>query len=90
MEAVIKSVKIVGMQAAVPTHRHSYVENPDIFTPEEANKIYASTGIHSRRILPKHLCASDMCVAAAEALLSRLSWDPASVDVLMNINGFKL
>ena len=86
MEAIIKSVKIVGMQAAVPSHRHSYVETPGIFTQEEADKIYASTGIHSRRILPEHLCASDMCIAAAEALLKNLAWDPASVDVLIFVS----
>ncbi|GGP38911.1 3-oxoacyl-ACP synthase [Shewanella algicola] len=83
MKTVIKSVKIAGMQAAVPPHRHSYVETPDIFTQDEADKIYASTGIHSRRILPKHLCASDMCIAAAETLLKRLNWAPESVDVLI-------
>ncbi|WP_434940375.1 3-oxoacyl-ACP synthase III family protein [Shewanella sp. HL-SH8] len=86
MKAVIKSVKIAGMQAAVPPHRHSYVETPDIFTQEEADKIYASTGIHSRRILPKHLCASDMCIAAAETLLKRLNWAPESVDVLIYVS----
>lgn len=86
MEAVIKSVKIAGMQAAVPPHRHSYVETPDIFTQEEADKIYASTGIHSRRILPKHLCASDMCIAAAQRLLERLDWAPESIDVLIYVS----
>lgn len=86
MEAVIKSVKIAGMQAAVPPHRHSYVETPEIFTQEEADKIYASTGIHSRRILPPHLCASDMCIAAAEVLLQRLNWSPESVDVLIYVS----
>lgn len=86
MEATIRSVKIVGMQAAVPSHRHSYVETPEIFTQEEADKLCASTGIHSRRILPKHLCASDMCLAAAEALLTSLEWEPASVDVLIYVS----
>jgi len=86
MEAVIKSVKIVGMQAAIPPHRHSYVDTPEIFSQEEADKIYSSTGIHSRRILPKHLCASDMCVAAAQALLKRLCWDPSTVDVLLYVS----
>ncbi len=86
MEATIKAVKIVGMQAAVPPHRHSYVESPGIFTQEEADKIYASTGIHSRRILSKHLCASDMCIAAAEALLKNLDWDPATIDVLIYVS----
>jgi len=86
LEAIIKSIKIVGMQAAVPPHRHSFVEDPGIFTQEEADKLYATTGIHSRRVLPPHLCASDMCLAAAESLLSSLSWDPSSVDVLIYVS----
>jgi 3-oxoacyl-[acyl-carrier-protein] synthase-3 len=86
MQAVIKSVKVVGMQAAVPPHRHSYVETPDILSQEEADKIYASTGIHSRRILPTHLCASDMCLAATETLLQRLEWDPLTIDVLIYVS----
>lgn len=87
MDAVIKSVKIVGMQAAVPPHRHSYLETPDdVITLEEAKKVAASTGIHSRRILPPHLCASDMCLAAAEQLLSSLGWQAESVEVLVYVS----
>lgn len=87
MEAVIKSVKIVGMQAAIPPHVHSYIDTPDdVFSKEEAEKIYAATGIHSRRILPKHLCASDMCIAATEKLLANLGWEASSVDVLIYVS----
>jgi 3-oxoacyl-[acyl-carrier-protein] synthase-3 len=86
MEARVKSVRIAGMQAAVPVHKHSFVETPEFFTDEEAKKIYKSTGIHSRRILPDHLCASDMCLAAAEELLKSLNWNPDSVDVLIFVS----
>lgn len=86
MEAVIRAVKIAGMQAAIPKHRHSYVETPGIFTQEEADKLFASTGIHSRRILPKHLCASDMCIAAAESLLPKLGWSADSIDILIFVS----
>lgn len=87
MEALIKSVKIVGMHAAVPPHRHSYVETPnEVISQEEAEKVFASTGIHSRRILPKHLCASDMCLAATEHLLENLGWEASSVDVLIYVS----
>ncbi|WP_250885756.1 3-oxoacyl-ACP synthase III family protein [Shewanella jiangmenensis] len=74
------------MHAVVPPHRHSYVETPGLFTQEEADKVFASTGIHSRRILPKHLCASDMCVAAAERLLSNLGWSADSIGVLIFVS----
>lgn len=86
MEAIIKSVKMVGMQAAVPIERHSFVENPGIFTQEEVNKVYESTGIHSRRILKKSLCTSDLCIFATKELLNRLDWDPKSIDVLIFVS----
>ena len=83
MDALIKAVKIAGMQAALPPKRHSYVETPELFTQDEADKIYASTGIYSRRILEPSLCASDMCLFAAKTLIQRLNWEPESIDVLI-------
>lgn len=86
MDALIKSIRIAGMQSTVPTTRHSFVETPDTYTQEEANKIYESTGIHSRRILDEALCVSDLCLFAAETLLNRLKWDAKSVDILIFVS----
>ncbi len=87
MEVVIQNAKIVGMHATVPPHRHSFVETPaPLFTQEEAQKIADSTGIVARHILPPHLCASDMCVAAAERLLDSLTWPAESVDILIFVS----
>jgi len=62
------------------------MEDPGIFTPEEAQKLLDGTGVHSRRILPIHLCASDMCLAAAEALLGDLGWKGSDVDILIFVS----
>lgn len=86
MKTVVEGVRIAGVCAAVPAARHSYVETPDPFTAEEAARLLASTGVHSRRIAPPHICASDMCVAAAESLLERLGWRGADVDVLIFVS----
>lgn len=86
VKAVVEGVRIAGMRAAVPAQRHSFLEDPAPFTLEEAEKLCASTGVRERRILPPHLCASDLCVAAAEGLLDQLGWDPASVDVLVFVS----
>ncbi|MEI9985275.1 MAG: ketoacyl-ACP synthase III [Aliidongia sp.] len=83
MQATVKGIRIAGMQAAVPTPRHSFVETPEHMTPEEAQKLYGSIGVHSRRIAPPQLLASDLCVAAAESLLDDLGWSRDSIEVLV-------
>lgn len=86
MKSVVNGVRIAGFRAAVPQQRHSYLETPEPFTAEEAAKLLGSIGVHSRRIAPPHICASDMCVAAAEGLLEQLGWDGASVNLLIFIS----
>ncbi|WP_029010445.1 3-oxoacyl-ACP synthase III family protein [Azospirillum halopraeferens] len=86
VKAVVDGVRIAGFRAAVPVDRHSFLEDPAPFTAEEAAKLCAATGVRERRILPPHLCASDLCVAAAEGLLEQLGWQPESVDVLVFVS----
>lgn len=86
VKAVAEGVRIAGFGAAVPRPRHAFTETPAPFSAEEAAKLCASTGVVSRRILPPFLCASDMALAAAEDLLARLAWDPATIDVLIFVS----
>ncbi|WP_207459131.1 ketoacyl-ACP synthase III [Azospirillum sp. SYSU D00513] len=86
MKAFVEKVRIAGVRAAVPSRRHSFVEEPGIFTSEEARKLFATTGVYERRVAPAPLMASDMCVAAAEGLIRQLDWDPATIDVLIFVS----
>jgi 3-oxoacyl-[acyl-carrier-protein] synthase III len=83
MKATIRGIRIAGMQAAVPIPRHSFVETPEHLTPDEARKLYAAIGVHERRIAPAGILASDLCVAAAEALIDDLGWARDSIEVLV-------
>lgn len=85
-KAVVEGVRIAGARAVVPRTRHSFLDTPEPFTAEEAVKLCASIGVEARRIAPLHVCASDLCLAAAEGLLKRLDWDPTSVDVLIFVS----
>lgn len=38
------------------------------------------TGVRSRRIADKDTCTSDLCVVAAQKLMSDLHWEPSSID----------
>jgi 3-oxoacyl-[acyl-carrier-protein] synthase-3 len=51
--------------------------------PEERQRFQKATGIAERRIVAAGQCASDLCLAAAKAALTRLDWDPASVGALI-------
>lgn len=86
MQATVQNIAFAGFRVAVPEQRHSFTREPDIFTPAEAEKLVHSTGIYERRVLPAHLCASDMCVAAATDLLESLDWDPSTVEVLIFVS----
>ncbi|MGQ9371554.1 3-oxoacyl-ACP synthase III family protein [Azospirillum sp. A39] len=86
MKAVIENIRIAGVRAVVPRSRHSFMEDHSVFSAEEAEKLYATTGVYERRVAPPHVCASDLCVAAGEGLLAQLGWDPRSVDVLIFVS----
>lgn len=83
VKAVVDGVRIAGIQAAVPGRRHSFTEDNGPFTAEEAAKLHAGTGVLARRIAPPHICASDLCLAAAEALIAQLDWDPKTIGLLI-------
>lgn len=78
----IKNVRMAGVAAAVPKN---VVKTTDFgfFTPEEAETFNNTVGIKSRHLGPDTMCASDMCQAAAEKLLSDLDWEKESIDVLL-------
>lgn len=86
MKSIIEGVRIAGFRAAVPQQRHSFMQDHSLFTAEEAEKLFAATGVYERRVAPPHVCASDMCLVAAEGLLKQLGWEPASVDVLIFVS----
>ncbi len=78
----IKNVKVAGVAAAVPKNVvHS--TDFDFFTPEEAEVFNNTVGIKRRHLAPDDICASDMCLAAAEKLLEDLKWEKGSIDVLI-------
>jgi len=78
----IENVRIAGVAAAVPRNV-VYTTDFDFFTPEEAEVFNNTVGIKQRHIAPESVCASDLCFASAERLLSDLGWTRESVDVLI-------
>lgn len=78
----IQHVSLKGISAAVPKTRESNWEYPYL-AKEAAEAFINTTGIEYRRIAAKEMCTSDLCVTAAEELISKLSWDKDTIDVLV-------
>lgn len=74
-------VRIAGLAGAVPAAIEDNRSIP-IFTPEEAEKFIASTGVVSRHV-SKKLLSSDLCVAAAERMIADLGWQKETIEGLV-------
>ncbi len=81
----IHSIQLKGISAAVPKHKAS---NYDLlnFDTDELQKLVTTIGIEKRRIADKETCASDLCVAAAEKLISDLEWNKSDIEVLFFVS----
>lgn len=75
----INNVKIAGISACVP---RTVVRNDDSTIQSDdydAAAFVELTGVRERRI-DDHNCTSDLCVPAAEKLISDLDWDKKEID----------
>lgn len=78
----IKNVALRGVTGTVPNHPVKSAELP-FFTKEEADTFDATVGIKNRYIASEDVCASDLCLDAAERLIAGLGWEKESIDVLL-------
>lgn len=78
----IKNVSLRGVTGTVPNNP---VESKDlpVFTLEEAETFNNTVGIKSRYLASDEICASDLCLDAAERLIAALGWTKDSIDVLL-------
>ncbi len=79
-------IGITGVAASVPKQKIVNAECTGFFTPEEVKSAIQETGIAERRIVDEKTCASDLCCAAAEALLEEMSIDRNEIDVLIFVS----
>lgn len=78
----ISNVSIKGVSGCVPDN---YVSTYDlgIFTKEEADVFIKNVGIEGRNMASENVCASDMCLAAAEKLIEELGWEKSDIGMLV-------
>mgnify|MGYP002624658084 FL=1 len=75
-------VRIAGLSAGVPKNIMRTVSTTDKYGDEEFIK---TTGVRQKRY-SNDLTTSDLCQAAAEQLISDLSWDKSEIDALIFVS----
>ena len=78
----LKNVAIRGVTGTVPDHAVKTLDF-GIFTDEEAEIFDNTVGIKNRYIGSDDLCASDLCLDAAQRLMDAVGWEKESIDVLV-------
>ena len=77
----VDNVSIRGISACVPQNTEEN-RNLPFYGPEAAEQVVSATGIERRRIVPKGMTASDLCIGAAEKLIEDIGWDKESIDLI--------
>ncbi|MDH0749781.1 ketoacyl-ACP synthase III [Pseudomonas sp. GD03842] len=78
----ISAARVRGIACALPDTLSEVADLTARFGEESVSKIMASTGIERRHVVTDQ-CTSDLCVEAAQRLLSDLNVDKASIDTLL-------
>ena len=77
----IPNVAVKGISACVP----SIIEENtslDFIPEEELRNVMVATGIERRRVAPKDVTCSDLCVKAFDILIEQLGWERDSIDAI--------
>ena len=81
----IKNVSIKGLSAWVPKN---VVDNSAVYEKKWGGykSFIDSVGIAKHRNSSADICSSDLCVEAAERLITELGWDKQDIDVLVFVS----
>ena len=82
-KSVFRGVKIAGVAGAVPAAKVDNLRDHQFVPEEDRRKIMDLTKVASYRKAPAHLCASDLCQAAATQLLAGMNRDPQEIDAIV-------
>lgn len=80
------TVTIDGIAACVPANVEENATLDLFANAEEYDKFVATTGIERRHVVKDGVCASDLCLAAAEKLIAELNWDKSEIECLIFVS----
>lgn len=78
-----QSAVVRGIASCVPPRQFDNLAEATDFPPEEVEKVVRMAGVRTRHLATDTTCTSDLCLAAARALLEGVGWEPASVDAVI-------
>jgi 3-oxoacyl-[acyl-carrier-protein] synthase III len=81
-----EGVGIQGLAAAVPKNTIVNTAYTEHYSEQDAKDIVEKVGIYERRFAPAGMCASDLCFAAAEQLITDLHVDKNEIDLLIFVS----
>ena len=77
----IHNVAIRGISACVPKRVESNRDMP-FYSKDEVDQVIDKIGIERRHVTSPNETAMDLCLKAAESLLTELNWEKESIDLL--------
>ncbi len=81
-----RNIGISGLAAAVPRNIIDNYKYTTYFDTEAVKEVVDKIGIKERRFADEDTCASDLCFAAAEKLLTDMSIDRTEIDLLVFVS----
>lgn len=82
-KSVFSGVRVSGVAGAVPKAAVNNLTDHQFCSAEDRQKIVALTKIATYRKAPAEICASDLCLAAAQALLAGLGRRAEEIDAIV-------
>jgi len=82
-KSVFSGVRIAGIAGAVPAFKVNTLRDHTFVPEDDRKKIVDLTKVTEYRKAPAHVCASDLCHAAAESLLTGLGRSRNEIDAIV-------
>lgn len=79
-----KNVRIAGVSAGVPKKKFCNLDLTDVSKDYDAAAYVETTGVLERRL--DNLTTADLCLPAAEKLISDLGWDKSEIEALVFVS----
>ena len=81
----VENVKVSGLATCVPNEIEHNKDYP-LFTEDEYKNFIATTGVEQKRKSADDVCTSDLCVLAAEKLITDLNWNKEDISFLVFVS----
>lgn len=78
-------IRISGISAAVPLQKE-YSADYQWIPVKEREALIKNIGVESRRVAPRGMTTSDLCVSAAEKLMNDLNWNRQEIGLLIFVS----